>query len=231
MVGMPWTVASHPARDRRSGSSPRKVVARLLLARREMVTEKPLSEKEQRFVLEYVGAANGNGAAACRAAGYRGSRDVLRVQGSRMLAKANVRAAIAAHRAKVQADGVMTDTEVAVWLSGVVQGLVTEKKVTLRRAPPEGKSPAETPPEGKSPAETDDFVETEQAFDGKARITACGLLMKKMGYEAPTKQEHSGTVGLELTLTPEQDAALAEYLEMRDDPIIKARMAELRGEG
>lgn len=176
-----------------------------------MTTEKPLSEKEQRFVLEYVGRSNGNGAAACRAAGYRGSSDVLRVQGSRMLAKANVRAAIAAHRAKVQADGVMTDVEVAVWLSGVVQGLVTEKKVTK--------------------GTDDDFVETEQAFDGKARITACGLLMKKMGYEAPTKQEHSGTVGLELTLTAEQDAALAEYLEMRDDPIIKARMAELRGEG
>lgn len=180
--------------------------------------DKALSERELRFIAAYVGPANGVGAASAKAAGYKGNTKVLSVQADRMLKKANIRSAIAAHREKVLVAGVMTDTEVAVWLSGVVQGLVTEKKVTSRRAPPEG----------KSPAETDDFVEVEQAFDGKARITACGLLMKKMGYEAPAKTEHSGTVGLEVSLTPEQDAALSEYLEMRDDPIIKARMVQLR---
>lgn len=183
-------------------------------------TEKPLSEREQRFVAAYVGPANGVGAAACKAAGYKGNAKTLTTQAQRMLAKASIQRAIADFRSQVQEAAILSATEVAVWLSGVVTGQVTEKKVISARRPPEG----------KSPAETDDFIEIEQPFDGKARITACGLLMKKQGYEAPTKTEHTGTVAVEVALTTEQDAALEEWLLVRDDPRVQAVLAERRGE-
>jgi phage terminase small subunit len=184
-------------------------------------TTKPLSERERRFVEAYVGPANGVGAAAAKAAGYKGNAKTLTTQAQRMLAKASIQRAIADFRSQVQEAAILTATEVAVWLSGVVTGQVTEKKVISARKPAEG----------KSPAETDDFVEIEQPFDGKARITACGLLMKKQGYEAPSKTELSGTVAVEVALSPEQDEALMEWLIVRDDEVIKARIAELRGEG
>jgi hypothetical protein len=181
------------------------------------MTEKPISERERRFCIAWVGSANGVGAAAAKSAGYKGSQKVLTIQAGRLLSKASVQAEIAALRAQSQSDGILTATECAVRLSGIGAGVLTERKVTSSR--------------GRSSADEDDFVEVDTPPSFDTQIKAIQTLAKLRGYEAPTKQEHSGTVGLELTLTAEQDAALAEYLEMRDDPIIKARMAELRGEG
>lgn len=53
-----------------------------------------LTLKERRFVDAYLGSARGNAAQAARQAGYAGSRAVLKVQGSRLLTKANLRNAI-----------------------------------------------------------------------------------------------------------------------------------------
>ena len=52
---------------------------------------------------------------------------------------------------------------------------------------------------------------------------------KKMGYEAPTKTEHSGAIGV-MHMTPDEDEALREWLLVRDDPRVVAVIAELRGE-
>lgn len=54
-----------------------------------------LSERERRFVEAYMGEAAGNGTAAAKRAGYKGSPNVLKVQANRLLTKANVQEAIA----------------------------------------------------------------------------------------------------------------------------------------
>lgn len=52
--------------------------------------------KQQRFVEAYLGTARGNATQAARRAGYEGTAEVLKVQGSRLLTNANVRRAIEA---------------------------------------------------------------------------------------------------------------------------------------
>jgi phage terminase small subunit len=59
---------------------------------------KKLSEKERRFIDAYLGDCRGNGAAAAVAAGYK--PDNARAQASRLLTKANVRAALEAVQAQ-----------------------------------------------------------------------------------------------------------------------------------
>jgi phage terminase small subunit len=54
----------------------------------------PLTERERRFVEAYMGQAAGNGTEAAKLAGYKGTAKVLAVQGTRLLSKANVQAAI-----------------------------------------------------------------------------------------------------------------------------------------
>ena len=53
-----------------------------------------LGLKERRFVDAYLGTTRGNATQAARQAGYSGSSEVLKVQGSRLLTRANVRALI-----------------------------------------------------------------------------------------------------------------------------------------
>ena len=65
-----------------------------------------LSERERRFVDAYMGEAAGNATTAAMAAGY--SQRNARPQGSRLLTKANIHAAI---RARVQADPAVADRE------------------------------------------------------------------------------------------------------------------------
>jgi phage terminase small subunit len=55
---------------------------------------KTLTLMERRFVDAYLGSARGNAAQAARQAGYAGSPAVLKVQGSRLLTRANLRNAI-----------------------------------------------------------------------------------------------------------------------------------------
>lgn len=60
-----------------------------------------LSEQERRFVDAYTGPAAGNGTEAARLAGYQGAANVLAVQSTRLLKKANVQAAIEARRQRL----------------------------------------------------------------------------------------------------------------------------------
>jgi phage terminase small subunit len=74
-----------------------------------MAKHKPtptLTERERRFVEAFMGTCAGNGAKAAIKAGY--ARGSAKVTASRLLTKANVRAAIAA---RTQADPAVADRE------------------------------------------------------------------------------------------------------------------------
>lgn len=53
-----------------------------------------LNSRERAFVLKYLGEANGVGTVAAQLAGYTGGPAVLKVTASRLLTRANVRAAM-----------------------------------------------------------------------------------------------------------------------------------------
>src|SRR5689334_7548583 len=93
------------------------------------MTEKPLTDRQLAFVLAYVGPAKGVGVQAAKQAGYAGTEAVLDVQARRLLGNARIKLAIEEARAKSVSDGIMTATEVAVRLSGIAMGMVTEKRV------------------------------------------------------------------------------------------------------
>jgi phage terminase small subunit len=158
-----------------------------------------LTPKQQAFVAAYVGEARGNATQAARLAGYSGSDRTLQVTGHEVLSNPKVSQAIAEHREKTQAAGILSAIECAVLLSGMATGQVTE--------------PAQEG--GEQPARIKD------------RVAAINVLAKIRGYEAATKTEHSGTVALEVSLTPEQDAALEQWLAVRDDEVIADRLREL----
>lgn len=175
------------------------------------MTDKPLTEKQRAFVAAYVGEAKGNATQAARLAGYGGNDRTLAEQGRRLLTNEGVRQALERFRAEMDRGRRASAERVHEFLTQVMEAELTEVTVTVNK--------------------NGEFVENEAPPRVRDRITAALGLAKVCGYEAPAKTEHSGTVGLEIALTAEQDAALAEYLEIRDDPVIKARMAELRGEG
>jgi phage terminase small subunit len=56
--------------------------------------ERNLTLKQERFVTAYLGPASGNGAAACRLAGYRGSPKALSEMARQNLGKPGIRARI-----------------------------------------------------------------------------------------------------------------------------------------
>lgn len=174
------------------------------------MTEKPLSERERRFVAEYCGPANGVGAASAKAAGYKGNAKTLTTQAQRMLAKASIQRAIADFRNQVKRDGIATAVDVAVRLTAIGMGVATEKRIIVN-----GK-------EG-------DFIEVDLPMPGSTQVAALKTLNAQMGYEAPTKTEVTGVLGI-AQLTPEQDAALEQWLRWRNDPVIAARIAELEAE-
>ncbi len=72
---------------------------------------KTLTLKERRFVDAYLGSAGGNATQAARQAGYAGSPDVLKVQASRLLTRANVRAAINASLRRESREEIMVADE------------------------------------------------------------------------------------------------------------------------
>lgn len=83
---------------------------------------KTLSLKERRFVDAYLGSAAGNATAAVRAAGYSGrSAKAQQVQGSRLLSKTKVKAALAARLQKAEAKGIATAEERDLRLSEILR--------------------------------------------------------------------------------------------------------------
>ncbi len=168
---------------------------------------KPLTPKEQAFVREYCGPSAGNGTAAAKAAGYAGSPKVLGVQASRLLAKASVMQAMDEYRDQVKRDGVATSIDVAVRLTAIGMGMVKETRIIG----------------GK-----DDFIEAEVTMPGAVQVSALKALNAQMGYDAATKTELSGTVGV-VALTADQAEALDIWLLVRDDPRVVEVIAERLG--
>lgn len=162
------------------------------------MTDRPLTPKQAKFIAEYLGGANGNGAEAARRAGYKGNPHTLSQVAAENLTKPAIASVIREHRAQVVADGILTAQECAVLLSGMATGMIGE-------AQPEG---------GEAPAKH------------ATRIAAINSLAKMRGYEAPTKTEVTGALAVEVSLSPEQDAALASWLLIRDDPRVVAILAE-----
>lgn len=183
------------------------------------MTERPLTRREQAFVDAYVGESMGNGTDACRRAGYSGTDKTLATQASRMLNRPQVQEALeqrrevvfaetsrrladgAAEEARAKADGILSAIDCAVILSGIATGMLEEPQA-------EG---------GTAPARHKD------------RVQAIKALATMRGYDAPTKTEISGALALDVALSPDTEAALDEWLLARQDPVILARLAELRG--
>lgn len=80
-----------------------------------------LNPRERRFMDAYLGGARGNATKAARLAGYAGSTDVLKVQGSRLLTKANVRAAIDRRLARDARPTVLAADERDILLSEIAR--------------------------------------------------------------------------------------------------------------
>lgn len=80
-----------------------------------------LDARERGFVDAYLGVARGNGTRAARLAGYAGSPDVLKVQGSRLLTRANVRAAIDARLSSASRTEVLAADERDILLSQIAR--------------------------------------------------------------------------------------------------------------
>lgn len=72
---------------------------------------KNLTLMERRFVDAYLGSARGNATQAARQAGYAGSSKVLKVQGSRLLTRANLRNAINASLRREAREEIMAADE------------------------------------------------------------------------------------------------------------------------
>jgi hypothetical protein len=66
------------------------------------------------------------------------------------------------------------------------------------------------------------------AIEPKDRIAAVDKVLKARGAYV-TKLEHSGAVEAVITLSPEIEAALDEWLLIRSDPRVQAVIAEVRG--
>lgn len=81
-----------------------------------------LTFKERRFVNAYLGSAAGNGVKAARLAGYQQTEKALRVTASRLLAKANIRAAVSARAARETKASILTADERDEILSAIASG-------------------------------------------------------------------------------------------------------------
>lgn len=184
------------------------------------MADRPLSVQEQAFVDAYVGPSMGNATDAARRAGYGGTDKTLATQGNRLLMRPQVKTALERRRGLIlaeterrlaeeaaeiggrAAEAILSAQECAVYLSSVIMGVATEPQA-------EG---------GEGP------------YRGKDRIAAVRELRALCGYSAPTRMEHSGVVGVDVSVTPEVDEALADWLLVRDDPRVQAVIAEMRGQ-
>lgn len=157
------------------------------------MARQPLTPKEQAFVTAYVGPAAGNGAAAAKAAGYKGNGKVLSVQASRLLAKASVKLALDEHRTRVIEEGIPTAREVALRLGAIGMGMVKESRLITGK-------------EG-------DFIEAEVTMPGTVQVSALKALIDMLGYAAPAKSEVTVQPA-----SPEMEQAVIEYLRMKRNP-------------
>lgn len=80
-----------------------------------------LTQKEHAFVVAYVGRAKGNGTRAAKLAGYKGDSNTLRNAGSRLLAKASVKALVDELRAKSLSKAIMDVDECKTALTTIAR--------------------------------------------------------------------------------------------------------------
>lgn len=78
-----------------------------------------LTQKERRFVDAFLGSCNGNGSEAAIAAGY--APGSARVTASRLLTKANIKAAVDARNAKAEEKSIASADERDKILSGLAR--------------------------------------------------------------------------------------------------------------
>ena len=169
------------------------------------MTEKPPSDRERRFVAAWCGPAKGSNVEAARAAGYSGNAKVLGITAVRLLARNSVQRAIAEFREKTTAADVAESHEVQAFATSVMRGETEETTVTVNKH--------------------GEFVENVAPPRIKDRLTAAFGLAKIRGYEAASKVELSGAVGI-VPLNADQDSALAQWMLVRDDPRVRAIIAE-----
>lgn len=175
-----------------------------------------LSVKQQLFVTALVGEAKGNAAEAARIAGYRSRTDqgFARI-GEENRRKPEIAKAIATALERLEAEGMATAVEVQTFLTGVMRGTACRSPVMTMAGPLRDEATGEIvtePPEAKD------------------RVKAASELVKVLGLAAPKKLEHSGTVETHITLSPEVEAALDDWLLVRNDPRVLAVIAEMKGE-
>ena len=91
-----------------------------------------LNPRERRFVDAYLGGAGGNATRAAREAGYSGSSEVLKVQGSRLLTRANVRAAIDQHLTRDARSQVLAADERDILLSQIARSTAVPAAERIR---------------------------------------------------------------------------------------------------
>ncbi len=150
--------------------------------------------KQQRFALEYVGAAQGNGTEACRRAGYQGSDDTLAGIASENLKKPAIIDAIKALERDGEDDAIATRKELRELWTRIAFGGETETIVTREGAVVEVVAPL------------------------AARLKASELLGKSKGLfvdrventganGGPMQIEHDG--GRLIVMTPEDAAGIA----------------------
>ena len=91
-----------------------------------------LSERERRFVDAYMGEAAGNGTAAAKCAGYKGSAQVLGVQANRLLKKANVLDAIAERRQTLASQSIADAKERREVLTSILRSAEVDPNARIR---------------------------------------------------------------------------------------------------
>jgi phage terminase small subunit len=150
------------------------------------------------FVEAY--ATGMNGVESCREAGYNGSNKVLSVQADRLLKREDVRLALACFAAKATSKKVKTARQCLEWLTEVIDGDLTEK-VTV--------------------GTKDDFVEVEVPAKIKDRVNAVKVLADLARYGEPEPPTSA-------TMTPEIEEALADWMLVRDEPIVRELLERKR---
>lgn len=140
--------------------------------------DKPLTEKQQRFVEFFTGISEGNATDAARRAGYKGSNATLRAIGAENLTKPNIKTAIREAQKELRSTALMTREERQEWITRVVLG-------------EECRTPAMTM-EGPIKDADGNLVTLPPA--AKDRIKAFELL-GRMNGDFLDRQEHTGKGG------------------------------------
>lgn len=179
------------------------------------MTERPLTPKQQEFVRQYVGPANGNATQAARLAGYKGNDKTLCEQGRQNLEHPGVIQALSRFRQELSRLNAAEDRKALLTaarsheiLTQIAEGKELETTVTVNKL--------------------GEFVENVAPPKLRDRLKALEIAGRQLGWDAPVKTEVSGTVGI--ALDPESDTALAMWLRYSKDPVIAARLAELEAE-